>query len=74
MINRASPPTLPEATGPTRGGAPEHLRADNGPEMIAWALRDYCRLAGTTTSYIEPGSPGRTRSWSPSTGDRATSY
>jgi putative transposase len=25
--------------------------------MIAWALRDYCRLAGTTTSYIEPGSP-----------------
>jgi transposase InsO family protein len=41
----------------TRGGAPEHLRADNGPEMIAWALRDYCRLAGTITSYIEPGSP-----------------
>jgi putative transposase len=38
-------------------GAPEYLRADNGPEMIAWALRDYCRLAGTTTSYIEPGSP-----------------
>jgi putative transposase len=38
-------------------GAPEHLRADNGPEMIAWALRDYCRLAGTTTTYIEPGSP-----------------
>jgi hypothetical protein len=27
-------------------GAPEHLRADNGPEMVAWALRDYCRLAG----------------------------
>jgi putative transposase len=37
--------------------APEYLRADNGPEMIAWALRDYCRLAGTKTSYIEPGSP-----------------
>ena len=30
---------------------------DNGPEMIAWALRDYCRLAGTRTTYIEPGSP-----------------
>ncbi len=38
-------------------GAPAHLRLDNGPELIAWALRDWCRLAGTTTSYIEPGSP-----------------
>ena len=38
-------------------GAPVHLRMDNGPEMIAWALRDYCRLAGTRTTYIEPGSP-----------------
>jgi hypothetical protein len=31
-------------------GAPEYLRPDNGPEMIAWALRDYCRLAGTKTA------------------------
>ncbi len=38
-------------------GAPTHLRMDNGPELIAWALRDWCRLNGTTTSYIEPGSP-----------------
>ena len=38
-------------------GAPIHLRMDNGPEMIAWTLRDYCRLAGTRTTYIEPGSP-----------------
>jgi putative transposase len=30
---------------------------DNGPEMIVWALRDYCRLAGTQTAFIEPGSP-----------------
>jgi putative transposase len=30
---------------------------DNGPELIAWALRDWCRLSGTRTSYIEPGSP-----------------
>ena len=30
---------------------------DNGPEMIAWALRDYCRLAGVRTTYNEPGSP-----------------
>ena len=38
-------------------GAPEHLRMDNGPELIAWALRDYCRLSATRTTYIEPGAP-----------------
>lgn len=38
-------------------GAPGHLRMDNGPELIAWALRDWCRLPGTVTTYIEPGSP-----------------
>ena len=41
----------------TDRGAPEHLRCDNGPELIAFTLRDWCRSAGTTTSYIEPGSP-----------------
>ena len=25
--------------------------------LIAWALRDWCRLGGTGTVYIEPGSP-----------------
>jgi putative transposase len=38
-------------------GAPERLRMDNGPELIAWALRDWCRLTGTRTTYIEPGAP-----------------
>lgn len=38
-------------------GAPEHLRMDNGPELISWALRDWCRLAHTRTIYTEPGSP-----------------
>jgi putative transposase len=38
-------------------GAPQYLRADNGPEMIAGALKDYCRMADTTTAYIDPGSP-----------------
>jgi transposase InsO family protein len=38
-------------------GAPGNLRMDNGPELIAWALRDWCRMHRTTTSYIEPGSP-----------------
>jgi hypothetical protein len=30
---------------------------DNGPELVAWALRDWCRLSQTRTSYIEPGAP-----------------
>jgi len=38
-------------------GAPAHLRMDNGPELIAWALRGWCRLSGTGTIHIEPGSP-----------------
>ncbi len=41
-------------------GAPVHLRMDNGPELVAWVLRDWCRLTGTHTSYIEPGSPWQT--------------
>lgn len=30
---------------------------DNGPELVAWALRDACRLRGAKTSYIELASP-----------------
>ncbi len=30
---------------------------DNGPELTANALRDWCRFSGAGTSYIEPGSP-----------------
>ncbi len=30
---------------------------DNGPEMIAAAIRDWCKESGTGTVYIEPGSP-----------------
>jgi len=41
----------------TERGAPDFLRSDNGPEFIAWALRDYCRMTLMATSYIEPGSP-----------------
>jgi putative transposase len=40
-----------------RRGAPEHLRMDNGPEMTADALKDWCRFSHTGTAYIEPGSP-----------------
>ena len=38
-------------------GAPEHLRMDNGPEMTAHALRDWCQLSKAGTAYIDPGSP-----------------
>jgi putative transposase len=38
-------------------GAPGFLRMDNGPELVAQALRDWCRFNTTGTIYIEPGSP-----------------
>jgi putative transposase len=40
-----------------RGAAPEHIRMDNGPELTAHALRDWCRFGQTGTAYIEPGAP-----------------
>jgi len=40
-----------------RRGSPECIRCDNGPELIAAAIRDWCRIQRTATSYIEPGSP-----------------
>jgi putative transposase len=40
-----------------RGAAPRCLRMDNGPELTANALRDWCRFTGAGTSDIEPGSP-----------------
>jgi putative transposase len=39
------------------GRRPELLRMDNGPELTANALRDWCRFSRSGTSYIEPGSP-----------------
>ena len=41
----------------TRERAPAHIRCDNGPELVAETLRDWCRYAGTSLSYIEPGAP-----------------
>ena len=38
-------------------GVPEHVRCDNGPEMVAKALRQWLAKLGTRTLYIEPGSP-----------------
>jgi putative transposase len=38
-------------------GAPTHIRCDNGPEMTAHALIDWCRSQSAATSYIDPGAP-----------------
>ena len=38
-------------------GVPDHVRCDNGPEMIAQALRQWLAKLGTKTLYIAPGSP-----------------
>jgi putative transposase len=40
-----------------RGCAPEFIRCDNGPELTANALKDWCRFSHTGTAYIGPGSP-----------------
>jgi putative transposase len=52
-----------------RGGPPAFIRCDNGPELTAHARRDWCRFAGTKTSYIEPGSPWQ-NPWVESYGSR----
>jgi transposase InsO family protein len=40
-----------------RYGAPEHIRSDNGPEFIAYAIQDWLEKATIKTIYITPGSP-----------------
>jgi putative transposase len=41
----------------SRGCAPRFIRSDNGPELTANALKDWCRFSGAGSAYIEPGSP-----------------
>ena len=38
-------------------GAPAHIRSDNGPEFIAKELRRWLATMGSSTLFIEPGSP-----------------
>jgi putative transposase len=40
-----------------RRTTPRFIRCDNGPELTANALGDWCRFTGAGTSYIEPGPP-----------------
>ena len=46
-----------ERVAERRGSAPTYIRCDNGPELTAEALKDWCRFSGTSISYIEPGAP-----------------
>lgn len=39
------------------GGAPDHIRSDNGPEFIAARLREDMKKIGVRTQYIDPGAP-----------------
>ena len=38
-------------------GAPKYIRSDNGPEFIAYAIKDWMKARGIKTHYIKPGSP-----------------
>ena len=40
-----------------RSTAPAFIRCDNGPELTANALKDWCRFSRAGSAYIEPGSP-----------------
>ncbi len=40
-----------------RGVAPANIRLDNGPELTARVLREWCESGSTASAYIEPGSP-----------------
>ena len=39
-----------------RGGPPEFIRSDNGPEFVALAVQDWIARRGFRTLYIKPGS------------------
>ena len=40
-----------------RGGAPVYVRMDNGPELAAHAVADWCRFNDCGSVFIDPGSP-----------------
>jgi len=39
------------------GRWPANIRMDNGTELTAHAMRDWCRLSRIQTAFIEPGAP-----------------
>lgn len=43
----------------TLHGRPAALRCDNGPELIAQPLADWCRTQAITLGHIQPGKPNQ---------------
>ena len=43
----------------TTGSWPANIRMDNGTELTAHAMADWCHLSRIDTAFIEPGSPWR---------------
>ena len=41
----------------SRHGAPKYIRSDNGPEFIAYTIKDRMKERGIKTYYITPASP-----------------
>ncbi len=62
-----SPPSTGSSTD--RGATRSSSACDNGPELTAYALQDWCRFTGAGTSYIDPGSPWQ-NPWVESYGSR----
>ncbi len=54
------------------GRKPEHVRMDNGTEMTAHEMTDWCRFTGVDAAFVEPGSPWQNGFASRSTGVSAT--
>ena len=46
-----------EAVIAESGRWPANIRMDNGTELTAHAMRDWCRLVRIETAFIEPGAP-----------------
>jgi putative transposase len=40
-----------------RGGPPQRIRSDNGPEFVAEVVRSWLESSGSGTLYVAPGSP-----------------
>ncbi len=40
-----------------RRGEPVFIRSDNGPELVAKAIKEWLEVSGVRTLYIEPGAP-----------------
>lgn len=41
----------------SKHGTPQHIRSDNGPEFVAYAIQDWMEQHQIKTLYIKPGSP-----------------